>query len=160
LGRVPAVTDLVRVSEIFGPTIQGEGPLIGRPSVFVRTAGCDYRCAWCDTLYAVLPEYHDEWVLMTPTQIIARVMSACSRTPTTPLLGRRQRAIRRCQYPCKSETQRLWLGPAQPPPPSPCHKNFSSCLRAIARSPFVGLRSALVYISVIDDSVDCLSVMW
>lgn len=67
------MTERVRISEIFGPTIQGEGPLIGRPSVFVRTAGCDYRCAWCDTLYAVLPEYRDEWVLMTPPQIIARV---------------------------------------------------------------------------------------
>jgi 7-carboxy-7-deazaguanine synthase len=67
------MTELVRISEIFGPTIQGEGPLIGRPTVFVRTAGCDYRCVWCDTLYAVLPEYRDEWALMTPPQIIARV---------------------------------------------------------------------------------------
>jgi len=67
------MTELVRISEVFGPTIQGEGPLIGRPTVFVRTAGCDYRCAWCDTLYAVLPEYRDEWVLMTSPQIIARV---------------------------------------------------------------------------------------
>jgi len=46
----------IRISEIFGPTIQGEGPLIGTPTVFVRTAGCDYRCTWCDTLYAVLPD--------------------------------------------------------------------------------------------------------
>ncbi len=67
------MTERVRISEIFGPTIQGEGPLIGQPTVFVRTAGCDYRCAWCDTLYAVLPEYHDEWILMSPPQIMARV---------------------------------------------------------------------------------------
>ena len=73
LGGIPAVTELVRISEIFGPTIQGEGPLIGRLTVFVRTARCDYRCAWCDTLYAVLPEYRNEWVLMTPPQIVARV---------------------------------------------------------------------------------------
>ena len=33
----------IRVSEIFGPTIQGEGVLIGLPTVFVRTGGCDYR---------------------------------------------------------------------------------------------------------------------
>jgi len=63
----------IRVSEIFGPTVQGEGPLIGRPTVFVRTGGCDYRCTWCDTLYAVLPEYHDEWEFMTPADIMARV---------------------------------------------------------------------------------------
>jgi 7-carboxy-7-deazaguanine synthase len=47
----------ILISEIFGPTVQGEGPLVGRPTVFVRTGGCDYRCAWCDTLYAVLPEH-------------------------------------------------------------------------------------------------------
>ena len=63
----------IRVSEIFGPTVQGEGPLIGRPTVFVRTGGCDYRCTWCDTLYAVLPELHDEWAFMTPADIMARV---------------------------------------------------------------------------------------
>jgi len=67
------VSEAVRISEIFGPTIQGEGPLIGRPTVFVRTAGCDYRCRWCDTLYAVLPEYRHEWVLMTPSDIVAQV---------------------------------------------------------------------------------------
>ena len=73
MGRIPAVTGLIRISEIFGPTIQGEGPLIGRPTIFVRTAGCDYRCNWCDTLYAVLPEYHGEWALMSRTDIMARV---------------------------------------------------------------------------------------
>ena len=65
--------DRIRISEVFGPTIQGEGPLIGRPTVFVRTGGCDYRCSWCDTLYAVLPEYRDEWTPMTPGAILARV---------------------------------------------------------------------------------------
>ena len=31
----------VTVSEVFGPVIQGEGGVIGRPTVFVRTGGCD-----------------------------------------------------------------------------------------------------------------------
>jgi len=35
------------VMEIFGPTIQGEGALIGMPTHFVRLGGCTYRCAWC-----------------------------------------------------------------------------------------------------------------
>ncbi|RWM25577.1 7-carboxy-7-deazaguanine synthase QueE [Mesorhizobium sp.] len=63
----------IRISEIFGPTVQGEGPLIGRPTVFVRTGGCDYRCRWCDTLYAVLPEFREDWALMTPTAILTEV---------------------------------------------------------------------------------------
>ena len=73
--------DSIRISEIFGPTIQGEGPLIGRPTVFVRTGGCDYRCSWCDTLYAVLPEYRDEWTPMTPGAIIARVNKLAGGEP-------------------------------------------------------------------------------
>jgi 7-carboxy-7-deazaguanine synthase len=75
------VTERIRISEIFGPTIQGEGPLIGRPTVFVRTAGCDYRCAWCDTLYAVLPDYRDEWEAMTPSEIMARVNDLAGGEP-------------------------------------------------------------------------------
>lgn len=41
------------VVEIFGPTIQGEGINIGQRTMFVRLAGCDYRCSWCDTAYAL-----------------------------------------------------------------------------------------------------------
>jgi 7-carboxy-7-deazaguanine synthase len=67
------MTEHILISEIFGPTIQGEGPLMGRPTVFVRTAGCDYRCAWCDTLYAVLPEHRDEWTRMSASAILERV---------------------------------------------------------------------------------------
>ncbi|RWZ58223.1 7-carboxy-7-deazaguanine synthase QueE [Halobacillus fulvus] len=39
------------VLEVFGPTIQGEGMVVGRKTMFVRTAGCDYSCAWCDSAF-------------------------------------------------------------------------------------------------------------
>lgn len=44
------------VMEVFGPTIQGEGSVIGMQTMFVRFGGCDYRCTKCDSLHAVLPE--------------------------------------------------------------------------------------------------------
>jgi len=41
----------VPVIEIFGPTMQGEGMVIGQKTMFVRTAGCDYACSWCDSSF-------------------------------------------------------------------------------------------------------------
>ncbi len=40
----------MKIAELFY-SIQGEGRLTGMPSAFVRTAGCNLRCAWCDTSY-------------------------------------------------------------------------------------------------------------
>lgn len=41
----------MRVFEIFR-SLQGEGVLIGTPTVFIRTVGCNLECSWCDTEYA------------------------------------------------------------------------------------------------------------
>jgi 7-carboxy-7-deazaguanine synthase len=41
----------MRVAEVF-PSLQGEGRNQGRPTVFLRLAGCNLACAWCDTAYA------------------------------------------------------------------------------------------------------------
>ncbi len=72
---------MIRVVEIFGPTVQGEGALIGRPTVFVRTGGCDYRCTWCDTLYAVLPEHAASWRSLSADEIVEEVLALSGGTP-------------------------------------------------------------------------------
>jgi 7-carboxy-7-deazaguanine synthase len=40
------------VNEMFGPTIQGEGPHTGQLVSFLRLAGCNLSCVWCDTPYS------------------------------------------------------------------------------------------------------------
>lgn len=39
------------VSEVFGPTLQGEGPSAGRAAGFVRLGRCNLACDWCDSRY-------------------------------------------------------------------------------------------------------------
>lgn len=45
----------MKINEIF-KSIQGETTFQGLPFIFIRTAGCNLRCNWCDTQYA----YYDE----------------------------------------------------------------------------------------------------
>lgn len=64
----------MRISEIFY-SIQGEGRLIGTPSLFIRTSGCNLRCVWCDTPYTSWRPEGSSWPL-------AKVLHRVDRYPT------------------------------------------------------------------------------
>lgn len=52
----------MKIAELFY-SIQGEGSLVGVPSVFIRTSGCNLRCRWCDTPYTSWQPEGVEWPL-------------------------------------------------------------------------------------------------
>jgi len=69
------------VIEIFGPTIQGEGAEAGIPTHFVRLGGCDFRCSWCDTMYAVEPAIVRATSVSMSTEQIAEHVTGLSGEP-------------------------------------------------------------------------------
>src|SRR5450755_3574389 len=63
----------MKIAEIFY-SIQGEGILTGVPSVFVRTSGCNLRCAWCDTPYT-------SWAPEGDDMTVAAILEAVKQHP-------------------------------------------------------------------------------
>lgn len=47
---VPSTPASLRVIEIY-LSVQGESTFVGVPCVFIRLAGCNLRCTWCDSTY-------------------------------------------------------------------------------------------------------------
>lgn len=71
----------IPIVEIFGPTLQGEGELTGVPTFFIRTGGCNYRCSWCDTMYAVDPvQVKANSTLMSQSEILLKISSLVQDT--------------------------------------------------------------------------------
>ena len=63
----------IPVMEVFGPTIQGEGMVVGRKTMFVRTAGCDYRCVWCDSAFTWDGSEKEKIVQYTPELLLHKL---------------------------------------------------------------------------------------
>lgn len=126
------------VNELFGPTLQGEGPLAGAKTLFIRFNGCDYRCSFCDSLDAVLPERilkHNQ--ILTLQELLARCKELSPNGGMVTLSGgnpalqkhggKLAHELNRCGFEVAIETQGsfcpTWLNRVQhvilsPKPPS------------------------------------------
>lgn len=56
------MSDSIRIAEIFD-SIQGESHWAGYPCTFLRLAGCNLDCAWCDTRFARDPAAGEPWTV-------------------------------------------------------------------------------------------------
>lgn len=153
----------IRISEIFGPTIQGEGLLIGVPTVFVRTGGCDYRCSWCDTLHAVDSQYREDWVPISVDAIWQEVTRLSGSRPLTislsggnpaiqplgPLIEKGHREGYRFALETQGSLAKDWFGALDylvlsPKPPSSGMQTdwtvFDNCLAAAGDKPQMALK--------------------
>ncbi len=106
----------LKVNEVFGPTMQGEGPSQGRHVMFLRLSYCNLKCQWCDTKYTwdwtqfdKAKEVHD----MNELSILAKLMKWDIKSLVIsggePLLQQRQlipllTALRKMHYWVEVET--------------------------------------------------------
>lgn len=65
MGKIP-------IMEVFGPTIQGEGMVVGQKTTFIRTGGCDYQCAWCDSKFTW--DGSQKATMMEPQEVFDKVL--------------------------------------------------------------------------------------
>ncbi len=153
----------IKISEIFGPTIQGEGSLIGQPTIFVRTGGCDYRCSWCDSLHAVDSKFRHEWKSMAAKEIFDKIEELSGGKPLMASLSGGNPAIQDFKplinmghekgYRFALETQgsiaKSWFADLDiltlsPKPPSSGEKTdwnkFDECLNLAGENPEIALK--------------------
>ncbi len=152
----------IRISEIFGPTIQGEGAVIGQPSVFVRTGGCDYRCTWCDTPFAVDSEFRKDWRPMSAEDVFAKVRALSDKPlmvtltggnpaiqPLGPLIALGKKSGYRFALETQGSIAQDWFADLDvltlsPKPPSSGMKTdwvaFDECLAAAGQGPAISMK--------------------
>jgi organic radical activating enzyme len=84
---------MLQISEIFGPTIQGEGKKIGTPSIFIRLTRCNMQCCGfnvayevneeqkkgCDTYYAVDKAFASSWKTYTDVKEIVHEVNTLAK---------------------------------------------------------------------------------
>jgi 7-carboxy-7-deazaguanine synthase len=76
---------MLAINEIFY-SIQGEGDFAGQPMVFIRLAGCNLRCDWCDQPDTISNDYVDQagmqWLMKYTKLDEEAILDQVSNYPT------------------------------------------------------------------------------
>ena len=75
---------MIPVAEIFGPTIQGEGPNSGKKCIFVRVVGCDFKCEWCDSKFAWQKDETTKYYI--DIDLVNDLLDKCKNTNTNQII--------------------------------------------------------------------------
>lgn len=74
----------IPIAEIFGPTIQGEGPNVGCKCIFVRVVGCDFKCDWCDSKFAWNAD--NNTLRLGTKELSSKLITLCQDTDTSRVI--------------------------------------------------------------------------
>jgi organic radical activating enzyme len=74
----------MKINEIFY-SLQGEGHFTGRPAIFIRFAGCNLRCPFCDTDFLTFTEMTEEEILATISRYPAHFVILTGGEPSLQL---------------------------------------------------------------------------
>ena len=66
----------MRIIESF-LSLQGEGLMIGRLTYFIRSAGCNLHCSWCDTKFSLNPDQGEEKSIDEILVLVGDVKNVC-----------------------------------------------------------------------------------
>lgn len=74
----------MRINEIFY-SLQGEGEHTGKPAVFVRFAGCNLKCSFCDTDFTSYTEMSEEEIVSAVLNYPSNIVILTGGEPTLQL---------------------------------------------------------------------------
>lgn len=93
----------MKINEIFY-SLQGEGRYTGTPAIFIRFAGCNLQCGFCDTKHQVGKQYTEEEILREIASFPAKRVILTGGEPTLQLTESFINALHDAGYSVNVET--------------------------------------------------------
>jgi len=110
----------MRINEVFC-SLQGEGHFTGTPAVFIRLAGCNLKCPFCDTQHEPFVEMTEEEVVSAAASFAPRHAVITGGEPTLQLSARLVEGLHKAGFFVQMETN------GTQPLPEACDIDWITC---------------------------------